>query len=303
MAPHLLSLPPELRNTIFKLALTDPDGVIYRESDQGAWRLCLPEVTQEALKAIQDTKIAKELRRAARGISAKNLEGSIHSAIKEYAGAFKARKAAEANWDIVRFEGSVVANQLHYVCRQLRYEARGMVARCNTIRFHPATFIYDLGHVTEFLDNCPPIHKDRLRTLRIRPQEPSKAHNLCILDLAEQYPELAFELHVIQSAENQLCLFDRLLYLKYWFRDDIQYFQKYPKYNGLQKLWADIDEIQIQIPCNVRFFPWDPLFDEASFRSENLLYYWNSVVPPYFNPYERIDEMAQMVKDWYANGI
>ncbi|KAF2244819.1 hypothetical protein BU26DRAFT_522567 [Trematosphaeria pertusa] len=41
MAPPLLRLPGELRNTIYEYALTEPRGIYYCEDKNGVGRLCL----------------------------------------------------------------------------------------------------------------------------------------------------------------------------------------------------------------------------------------------------------------------
>jgi hypothetical protein len=43
MALHLLTLPGEIRNRIFEFALTESEGVNYREDERGVGWLCLYE--------------------------------------------------------------------------------------------------------------------------------------------------------------------------------------------------------------------------------------------------------------------
>jgi hypothetical protein len=307
MAPHLLSLPAEARNTIFKLVLSDSGGVIYRENHQGAWRLCLPFITQEDVNIAQEEKIAKEVRRRARGVFSKDLNNSILIAKVEAEKAIEKLHAKRSNQGLVRYAGHVVANQLHYVCQQLRYETRGIVAHHNPVDFTPNTFDDTPSQIKSFLQDCPPIHMHQIRTLRVRPQKCRGMTSNHIRDLGSIYPGLNIQLYVFEAEETQLRNFAKLLTIRFMYRADEEYFVKYPGDKSMDKLWTAMRAGYVATrlaPSNVVFFLRDNGFSEAKFRSECWAgYFVKRIHDPLSVRYERMNEMVRMMKDWYAKGI
>jgi hypothetical protein len=56
MAPHFLTIPPELRILICKFALTDPEHVNFREDERKDWRLCYQVTTREDIERVKKDK-------------------------------------------------------------------------------------------------------------------------------------------------------------------------------------------------------------------------------------------------------
>jgi hypothetical protein len=126
MSISLLSLPGEVRNEIYRLALFDSDGLDYAEDDAGVAWLCVR-----------------------RSRSATPSEQCGHIMIQE-----------------TEDEHRVVANQLQFVCRQLRSETRSLSIRYNDINFRG----YDMSPVSAFLESLPVYLRSAINRLNVSPK-------------------------------------------------------------------------------------------------------------------------------------
>jgi hypothetical protein len=122
MAPHLLTLPGEIRNCIYKYALTEEDGVCYRQDEHGNGWLCKYEKDEGYGEIggkrddIQSDSPTSSV--GADSLGEKNGQTTSHDAIVRICNG-----------------AHVIANQIQFACRQLLKETKQLCIRYNVIVF------------------------------------------------------------------------------------------------------------------------------------------------------------------------
>jgi hypothetical protein len=245
MSSPLLLLPGELRNNIYGFALSEENGLDYIKDAQGIGWLCLHE-PQIGVKHGANTEM--EENRSEPTIS-----------------------PASPTTVCIESDGCVVANQLQYVCRQLRHETKTLGILYNTITLgglHPTMAL-------SFMTSLPPRLKDHTHDLVLRVQEdawyPNKFFDL--LDICHAYPRctLRFYHPKLYSSRALRLLFTALL-IKHGARRDKNFVQMLCgdvsfQLKLLDLLTKEIEEQHVaSMPDNVVFYPYDKYFDKIAFR-------------------------------------
>jgi hypothetical protein len=332
MAAHLLMIPLELRILICKFALTDPEHVNYREDESRNWRLCYQVTAREEIERIKTKKRFQELKahygtRSSRPITrayASKVRDAHNKRLQdadEEAEDAKARLKILESKDYVWFTGQIVMNQLHYVCRQLRHETRGLAAICNPILLTPRDLLRTQDVLENFLRDCPSKVKGQIRTLFIRPIEnPIEDRpmflNEYIWKFGMEHPHITMKLHHIPAVRSQAWLLYMLFTIKSKFRGDEMWGEKFLTEKTARTLrdralgttaffW--LDEWDKRVPENIRLLPWTDFFNEAKFRTNNLndpTWSFGTQAGAGLEPvFTDVDGAVRMIKEGLKNGM
>ncbi|KAH3919369.1 hypothetical protein HBH56_013440 [Parastagonospora nodorum] len=273
----LLSLPAELRNKIYELVLSEAEGLEYVRDAVNAARLCSysPQVDSKDV-----------------------VPGQI-----------EADSAALAS-TVPRTHGHrIIANQLQYVCRQLRFETKGLEVLYNSVTFtSPRAAMFRL-----FVDS---LH------LQLEPQ--NYAHDF-VLRVAEDqkwpanifrelssfflaYPRCMLKIYHpnLASTKPSSLLFTALL-VKYGSRNDMTFLPKITNDLVFQQSILNALPEQVKnefitpMPKNIVIFPHDTL-DEAAFRhSCNNHGVIRRILLTKTDG--GLDELVEIAKDLYSHGF
>jgi hypothetical protein len=156
MAPHLLSIPGEIRNMIYEYALTENDGVCYREDAQGVAWACTYHFGEDVANAadIRDDTIHNS-----------KSDGPEFVQPSESAVIDPEKPHGLASIEPGNF---IIVNQLQFVCRQLRNETKGLVLRCNTITFAERIYSQSSKRCADFVQTLPAKYKPYIHTLIVK---------------------------------------------------------------------------------------------------------------------------------------
>ncbi|KAF2640349.1 hypothetical protein P280DRAFT_550121 [Massarina eburnea CBS 473.64] len=246
---HLLRIPGELRNRIYKYALTEPHGIGYVEDNSSESRLvCLTKIKTEDTRTINRNIVMIE-------------------------------RTSFLRKHPVR---QVVANQIQFVNRAFRQETRGLGLKFNVITFFPTLENYAIGVLARFLATCPSEKKDWLRAIvvdRFKQGTSSKSRlksdQNVIFDFCRTHDKVKVELPVVTLQKNhdniflETCAVMRLLrnedhlvsklpYISYYHLSIHQFMDtSYTKL--IKKIFVG------DVPRNVQLYPWG-IFDEEYIR-------------------------------------
>lgn len=195
MAPNLLTIPAEIRNSIYELVLTDKKGVNCRLDSRGTRRLCLYEreagEDDDSLKVEQEEDDQEDITTSAtRGKKANGnipdqqgegkhsvmiglhtdrhctAEGTDHGRVQIHS----LYRSLYVDGDDLKNEPirHTIANQLQFVCRQLRRETRRLSLRYNKIVFSTPFNDEAMLLCERFLKTFPEHFTQALPTLAIK---------------------------------------------------------------------------------------------------------------------------------------
>jgi hypothetical protein len=273
----LLSLPAELRNKVYELVLSEAEGLEYVRDAVNAGRLCLYSPKLDSKNVVP--------------------------------GQSKADSDALASTAPRTHVHRVIANQLQYVCRQLRFETKGLEVLYNSITFtSPRAAIFrlfvDSLHLQLELQNYA--HDFVLRVTEDQKWPGNIFRQLSSFFLAYPRCTLRFYHPNLASTKPSSLLFTALL-VKYGSRNDMTFLPKITNDLVFQQHILNALPEQVQnefitpMPKNVVIFPHDT-WDEAAFRHS-------------CNNHEVIrrilltktdgglDELVVIAKDLYSNGF
>ena len=254
MSDYLLSLPGELRNRIYQFVLFEEHGLNYVEDNHGVGWLCLPNSRVE----ISDTEIIDtEINNTKHAES----EPTPTATIKQHQ--ISAGRYAIRN-------GHVIANQLQFVCRQLRCETKTLAIRYNAINFGDR---YETT-ASKFLASLPPILHGAVKVLNVFPRGPRDEPGIpsAITKFCRDQPKCVVRLYhpMIASTHAVRLLFTAFL-VKHEMRGDKTFAYKLSHeawmhdrlFGWLQDRLKD-NPVR-PIPPNLIFYPCDGVFDEVAF--------------------------------------
>jgi hypothetical protein len=266
MSSPLLSLPGELKNMIFKLALSESDGVDFVEDESGNGWLCLHARDRDVTSSIV-----------------------IHdTAMYTVKG------------------GRVIANQLQFVCRQLCRETKTLGILYNTIAFIGPyidtsiilTFVDGLPTRLQ--------HQPHNFILKESPLKKRKKHLCGLRALFNKYPQCTLKYHhpnVVSTAmllnalwikhgvRQDFSFVKRLSNNEYVQHRLLMLFDMEAK---MKKVWWNFRYLTI--------FPYEDVLDEDAFRaacSENR-FIQERLIPTLKNG---VDDLVAVARELHANGL
>jgi hypothetical protein len=276
MSSNFLSLPGEIRNQIFEYALDEVNGLEYFEESSGLAWLCLSNPDSDA--SVSDNS------------SSTTTTSSDTTAM------------------VTNRDGRIIANQMQFVCRQLRWETRGLGILYNTITFKCA----DPMFLLQLMQELPVSRRHKIHNIVYRPDNPQLAaeHALGYLSkFCRDYPWLNVKFHF--SALSPAKPWDFLIVSAIYVciaRNDRTWVRKLSHDDATQQhILAFIDTkaelLQgLQLPPNLRLYPYDKVFDEDAFRKACPK---NRYIRRGFIDTLRggVDDLVAYVKECYANGV
>lgn len=279
MSSRLLLLPGEILNHIFEYALSEEHGLEAIIDPNGIGWLCSYH------NETTDTYVPE----------CERDQGAIYAPPSNKVGMCKTD------------EGHIIANQLQYVCRQLRYQTKTLGIRYNTIIFRGK----DPTAATTFLAGLSPRFQDSIRHLILRTNETDWKLGLStgIFMFCVNHPKSSLSFHhpqLTSSRANGL-LFTTFL-IKHRSRGETTFVQKLSDNSNIQHqlLILLADKVKgckvTDTPRNITFFPHDHHFDETAFRvscGKNTIIN-NFLVPTLRNG---IADLIAIAKDCYEKGI
>ena len=161
---HLFRLPGELRNRIYEYALTEANGLLYREDERGIGHLCLVDKPhgEHCLAASKNYKPSQHPR---------HLQQPGYPGNKQ---PYKERAHASAGEQSEDIKDNKLgtfdeANKLRFVNQQLFQETRGLGMHYNDISFeeHFSHDAYAMAQCENFLRSCSTEEKEHVRRLVI----------------------------------------------------------------------------------------------------------------------------------------
>jgi hypothetical protein len=174
MAPHLLSLPSEIRNSIYEYALTQAEGLLYHKNSNDVGQLCTrgieDMVNNDVSEADENSGMTEKESMGQTGSDDKgedeNEQDDTIACPESGVDTLDHGRNHELEEEAIEPE-QVPANQLQFVCRKLRNETKGLGVRLNTIRFAAKTEGKALEQCLSFLHSLAPHHKKYIRALDI----------------------------------------------------------------------------------------------------------------------------------------
>jgi hypothetical protein len=281
MSPQLFLLPGELRNKIYEYALSEEKGLDYVKDAQGVGWLCLHK-SQTEVKHAGNIELEKN-----------RSKPTIFS-------------PGPTTMCIVN-GGHIVANQLQFVCWQLRHETKTLGILYNTITFGGL----DPTVALSFMTSLPFRLKDHTHDFILRVQEdawyPRKFSELVELCQAHPRCKLKFYHPKLDSSRALRLIFTALL-IKHGARRDTTFVQMLSGNVAFQlklvhMVTKEIEDQHVaSIPDNVVFYPFDMYFDEDAFRSscEKVDVIQKVLVPTLENGVEGLVALARAC---YEQGI
>ncbi|CAO2654144.1 Nn.00g108770.m01.CDS01 [Neocucurbitaria sp. VM-36] len=302
MAPHILRLPGELRNRIYKFALFEEKGLYYRLDKSGVGWLCLRSTEVAAGRDMEGgmTEIRKDTEDVERATKRLNIVDE-----KGNQNALGAEKQT-SDGSMVTIKGQTIANQLQFVNWQLRNETRALGIRYNTLVFQCTT----PEASSAFFDTLSKLKKDKIRMMILNldenehdprmivpfaklcgahPRSSARIYCLCAcLDDSASFLKSAIMISHTTGSDNSFAIktSNNLAVLQMVMRT----IKKHPEHH----LWST--------PSNIRIFPRDEPFDEAVFRAsceEGFLA--RDVIIPRLDG--GMDTLIALARDWSENGF
>jgi hypothetical protein len=288
MGSHLLSLPAELRNQIYEYALVEPRSLFLVNDAHGVGHLCLH--TQQAKEYYDQTKTLPSWW-GPRDVHNNNGLGTMA---------------------IVGLEKSIIANQLQFVCRQLRLETKGLSLRLNTITMI-GNEMQGQGVYKMFLNFTKTIsasqHK-HLRTIILRdgkdiefaPWAPSLE---AVCNFCRSHPRVLVKYHQWKARPAGIPFLLHAVSVKHIYRRDTSFVLLVTSDVALQKEFLNWDRSAIGLapllPQNLRMFPADDVFDEQAFRSaveEDEVEGWIAETIA-----GGVNSWIVLIRNWYEKGL
>ncbi|KAH7081640.1 hypothetical protein BKA63DRAFT_562175 [Paraphoma chrysanthemicola] len=204
-------------------------------------------------------------------------------------------------------DGNVVANQLQYVCHQLRLETKTLSIQYNTISFRGK----DPTAAEAFMNGLSPRFHESIRQLILRTSETNWMLKLStgIIQFCEKHPNPSLRFHDpnLTSAQANSLLFTTFL-IKHHLRGETTFVRKLSDCIIIQQkllamLWERVQEDNLaSMPSNVIFFPHDERLDEAVFHASCAA---NSIINKILVPTLKngMDDLIAIAKDCYENGF
>lgn len=279
MTSRLLSLPGELRNRVYGFALSAHDGLDFVKDDREMGWLCLPETETEAQH--NDDTILKDNR----------------------GGAPSSRPATMCTVN----GGRMIANQLQFVCKQLRRETKALEILYNTIKFSAL----DPRTASSFMTSLPPYLVDHPHKLIFRVKE-NKWHLDMFTKMTEfcqTHPQSTMRFyHPNLDSSHALRLIFTTLLIKHGTGRDTKFVQMLSEDDDVQQqllqlLTNETEKQQVAfIPDNVVFYPYDISFDEKAFRlSCNQSTIIREVLVPTLE--KGVEDLVTLVRECYEQGF
>jgi hypothetical protein len=261
MESRLLQLPGELRNKVFEYALTLDDGVCYREDNLGVGWLCHhPQQSDPDTNEHAPTPTA-----AAR----------------------------------VTVNGHVVANQLQFVCHQLRNESRGLVIRYNDIHIldaphHCRKFVYSVDrHDRRWIQKI---------IERIDSTHTAGWTNYSHLSIDwKTHPKFMVHAHHPEGRLENNRFFEIAKQVQVTGRRNREFLHRLIQDYTIHPCFYGVGVRLPKIPSYVKVFPWDKEFNEAAIRRycegdgpEQRFY---ALTAP-----GGVEGLVAIAKEWFENG-
>jgi hypothetical protein len=265
MSP-LLSLPGEIRNMIFKLVLSEPDGVEFVKDHSGNGWLCLNVRDQNAVSvAHPDTAI----------YTVKN--------------------------------GRVIANQLQFVCRQLRQETNTFGVLYNTIAFNYP----DPSLISAFLDGLPSCLQHQPHNLSLRESPHEKGENYCLglTTIFQKYPRCTLKFHHPQLVSSRpYWILVTSLVLGYTVRNEVSFVKKLSNSVDVQQLLLEPLGREVDFSTglfllrDLAIFPHEDVLNEDEFRAacQEHRIIRDMLIPTLKNG---LDDLVVVAREVYTNGF
>jgi hypothetical protein len=280
MSYTLFSLPGELRNKVYRLALSEAAGLDYIQESPASGKLCLhePHVKSEII----------ESNTAGQPVDDATVPPS-EQAPKHTPGRTR-----------------VIANQLQFVCRQLRSETKHLEVLYNSITLTtPQSTTFSL-----FMSSLPPFFREHQHVFHLKARMSQWERKMFsgLSNFCRTYPRCTLNFHhpKLRSSTPLSIIFTALL-VKHGARKDTTFVTKVTSNHALQQKILDLLPSQIEhqlvalIPPNIIIFPYDN-FEEATFRKACGE---NEVIRELLAPTLKggIDDLVVIVKDCYMEGF
>jgi hypothetical protein len=203
--------------------------------------------------------------------------------------------------------GRVIANQLQFICRQLRQEMKTPGILYNTIAFnYPDPPIYSV-----FLDGLPSRlqHQPHNLTLREIPRE--KTYNYCLglTTIFKKYPRCTLKFHHPQLVSSQTYwMLITSLVLEYAILNDVSFVKKLSNSVYVQKLLLaplnrEIDFLTVSFLLRyLAIIPHENVHNEDEFRAacQERQIIREMLIPTLKNG---LDDLIVVAREVYANGF
>ncbi|PSN61479.1 hypothetical protein BS50DRAFT_651690 [Corynespora cassiicola Philippines] len=291
-----LRLPGEIRNLVYEFALSEPNGLFYIPCSLGRL-ISRPLICRKYQKYYSGSRIVL--------CDGHDLETNPHYTREEM---------------VTTRCGIVIANQLQFVSKQLRHETRGIGARFNNItimEYNDESRPECKWAFSDLIAAIPEAEITHLRKITVeaynyldpRIQKGVQNSNIRTLDsavdLCRRHPKLRLHIYARNFDPYKRNVFHGAAVWLKRVRGDTSYLLRIynPKKSRGKVLegWfetAGLQELFVQVPENLRFFPRFFQFDESSFRLCYANADWTLAAVP-----NGLDGLVELMKEWYEHGI
>jgi hypothetical protein len=280
MPSPLLLLPGELRNEIYRYVLSEADGLDFVLEHYGPAWLCIHGNSM----AIED------------GHNLSDEDCRDETAVPPSSPILYTVNG-----------GRVIANQLQFVCRQLRKETKNLGISYNTIRFSGPTS----STVSTFMQDLPTRLRHQPHNFVLEAPYTNWKHEIFskLLKVCQTYSWCTFHYrHLRIKSSEPLSMLMITYVVKQGARNDKTFVKQLSNNVSVQQRLLRLADTETSaqqvasIPQNLRFHPHDNEFDEHAFRAACLK---NRAIQRVLIPSldNGVDDLVAVAKDVYANGF
>jgi hypothetical protein len=288
MGSRLLSLPAELRNQIYEYALVEPRSLFLIDDAYDVGHLCL-HIEQ-----------AKEYYNQAKALPSLWGPRAAH------------KNGGPETMAMVGLEKSTIANQLQFVCRQLRLETKGLSLRLNTITMKgnekQGQGVHEM--FLKFAKAISASQHNYLRTIILRDGEdidfaPWAPSLEAVCNFCRSHTRVLVKYHQWKARPAGIPFLLHAVSVKHIYRRDTSFVLLVTSDEALQKEFLNWDRSAIGLapllPRNLRMFPADDVFDERAFRSaveEDEVEGWIAETIA-----GGVNTWVTLIRNWYEKGL
>ena len=264
---RLLALPGEIRNKIYKYALTNLQGLVY-VMEGGVGRLCAPEALDNTSSAT--TKDDEQNANTNQNDKRRKVDDNMY--VEKYPG------VSLQKYGSVSTTAEKDANQLKFTNQQLRKETKGLGLRYNDITFHGVPRNTAHEQALQFIQYCGKAQHKYLRTLHLRTQEEGSSSEENWMYEPEDHKGLrtfCANNSQVTVKVHMPCWIPRFSFINYMLICAIQF--RGDRSILLRATEDEVVRFRIEknikskvvgesFPANIRIMPHDDEFDEVEFR-------------------------------------
>jgi hypothetical protein len=264
-----LRLPRELRDQIYKDVLYNSNGILYKPGKNGGDRLCARPSKLPSRK----TRFAWPRRASFAGIHASN------------------RKHRR---DV---------NQLKYVCRQLYNETKGLIVRQNLVYLEDTSTWNAIEQCVYLFRHWPIFRRVAIKcTSKSFGSEVGRKNLLAVVQHCIENADVSVRVHIPHWSQADPNFVLRGLSYLLTLRKEARIIAQLAQIRQIPFL-SDSETksvaVNVEIPCNLRWFPQDEQFDRPLFV-RNVCEHPTLSVPP---AQAVVLDMIELVASWFVHGL